>query len=85
MTAEKKVGGLRGTVVKKSGQKSVMVRVIRREKHPKYDKYVTKSTDIMAHDEEGKFEVGMYVLIEQSAPFSKRKSWLVSQLIEDRR
>jgi small subunit ribosomal protein S17 len=84
MSEASRVGGLQGTVIRRSGDKSVMVRVVRHQMHPKYKKYVTRTTDILAHDEENVYENGMYVLIEQAAPYSKRKAWKVTQLIEDR-
>ncbi|ETZ04762.1 MULTISPECIES: 30S ribosomal protein S17 [Holospora] len=66
-----------GQVVNKSSDKTVMVLVHQRQRHPLYHKEVLRRKKYMAHDEKNEFNVGQVVLIEESRPFSKRKSWVV--------
>ncbi len=66
---------LQGTVVSTPGAKSIVVKVNRRFKHPKYEKFVTRSKKYHAHDEDGKAAVGSAVTIIESRPHSKLKRW----------
>jgi small subunit ribosomal protein S17 len=68
---------LQGIVVSDVQNKTVIVRVERRVMHPVYKKFVTRSKKYAAHDEDDKFHTGDAVLIEESRPLSKRKSWIV--------
>lgn len=68
---------LRGTVVSKSGEKSVVVRVDRAKRHPLYSKTYVVSQKIMVHDEDNQSSVGDEVLIGTIRPMSKRKSWAI--------
>lgn len=71
---------LNGTVVSTPGTKSIVVKVDRRYKHPKYEKFVTKSKKYHAHDEVGKAAVGNAVTIIESRPHSKLKRWELFQV-----
>ena len=73
---------LRGRVVGDKMDKTVTVRVDRMVRHPLYGKYVRRSTKYHAHDETNECHVGDTVLIEESRPISKSKSWKVAQLLE---
>ena len=64
-----------GTVVSISGTKSIVVETKRRYKHPRYNKFLTKSKKYHAHDEQSKAEVGNSVVIIESRPYSKLKKW----------
>lgn len=64
---------LAGVVVKAAMQKTVVVKVTRFEKHPKYQKYMTSSKKYKVHDENGVAKVGDKVEIVETRPISKDK------------
>jgi small subunit ribosomal protein S17 len=68
---------LTGTVVSDKGDKTVVVRVERRVKHPLYGKIIKLSKKYHAHDAANGFRVGEIVRIEECAPISKLKTWTV--------
>src|SRR5436309_10553475 len=68
---------LTGTVVSDKGDKTVVVRVERRVKHPLYGKIIRLSKKYHAHDAANGFHVGEIVRIEECAPISKLKTWTV--------
>jgi small subunit ribosomal protein S17 len=68
---------LTGTVVSDKADKTVVVRVERRVKHPLYGKIIKLSKKYHAHDEGNAFKAGEQVRIEECAPISKLKSWTV--------
>jgi len=68
---------LTGTVVSDKGDKTVVVRVERRVKHPLYGKIIKLSKKYHAHDEGNAFKLGEQVRIQECAPVSKLKSWAV--------
>jgi len=68
-----------GTVVSDAMQKTVVVRVDRKTMHRRYHKYVTRSRNYLAHDEEDKCHVGDKVEIIECRPLSKRKRWVVKR------
>jgi small subunit ribosomal protein S17 len=68
---------LTGTVVSDKGDKTVVVRVERRVKHPLYGKIIKLSKKYHAHDAANEFHVGEIVRIEECAPVSKLKTWKV--------
>ncbi len=68
---------LSGTVVSDKGDKTVVVRVERRVKHPLYGKIIKLSKKYHAHDEGNAFKLGEQIRIEECAPVSKLKSWTV--------
>ena len=72
---------LKGVVVSDAMDKTVVVRVTRFVKHPKYGKYMRKSKKYKAHDEQERFTVGDVVYIEESKPFSKEKTFRVIEKI----
>ena len=71
-----------GKVVSASMDKSISVAVDRRIKHPLYDKYISKTTKIMAHDQNNDCKVGDIVSLNETRPISKRKSWALSEIIK---
>ena len=72
---------LSGTVVSDKGDKTVVVRVERRVKHPLYGKIIKLSKKYHAHDEGNAYRQGEQVRIQECAPISKLKSWTVLERI----
>ena len=68
---------LTGTVVSDKPDKTVVVRVERRVKHPLYGKIIKLSKKYHAHDEGNAYKSGEQVRIEECAPISKQKTWTV--------
>ena len=68
---------LQGTVVSDKNDKTIVVEVERRYTHPLLKKTVRRSKKYHAHDETNVFKVGDMVNIEESAPISKNKRWVV--------
>ncbi len=68
---------LQGRVVSNGGEKTVVVRVERRLMHPVYKKYITRSKKYAAHDEGNRCAIGDTVRIQETKPFSRRKTWIV--------
>jgi len=68
---------LTGTVVSDKTDKTVVVLVERRVKHPLYGKIIKRSKKYHAHDEGNVFKEGQTVRIEECAPISKLKTWKV--------
>ncbi|WP_265570094.1 30S ribosomal protein S17 [Sphingomicrobium nitratireducens] len=68
---------LTGTVVSDKGDKTVVVLVERRVKHPLYGKIIKVSKKYHAHDEKNEISLGETVRIEECKPISKTKSWTV--------
>ncbi len=71
-----------GIVVSNKMQKSIVVVVKRRIKHPIYGKFVGKSKKFIAHDEENTCQIGDTVRIMETRPLSKNKSWRLVEIIE---
>jgi small subunit ribosomal protein S17 len=68
---------LQGVVVSDKSDKTVVVRVERRFKHPEMKKVVRKSKKYHAHDEQNKFKEGDVIRIRECRPISKLKTWEV--------
>ena len=68
---------MQGIVVSDAANKSIVVRVDRRVRHPIYKKYFTRSNKFMAHDETNSCKIGDIVRIRECRPISKRKGWEV--------
>lgn len=79
---ESLVRRLFGHVTSNRMDKTITVRVERRVRHPLYGKFITRSTKLLAHDEENTCREGDYVVIEECRPLSKRKAWRLSRVIE---
>jgi len=71
-----------GIVVSDKMDKTVVVLVERRLKHPIYKKYITRSKKFLAHDEKNECQIGDKVLIMETRPLSRRKRWRVVKIIE---
>jgi small subunit ribosomal protein S17 len=72
---------LEGLVVSDKMDKTVVVRVERLVKDPRYEKYVRRYSRFMAHDEENACGVGDRVQIIEHRPLSKRKRWKVQETL----
>jgi len=70
---------LQGEAVRDARDKTVIVRVERRVMHPVYKKFITRSKKYAAHDEANACVEGDLVRIEECAPISKRKTWIVTE------
>ncbi|TPG10885.1 30S ribosomal protein S17 [Sphingomonas oligophenolica] len=68
---------LTGLIVSDKGEKTVVVNVERKVKHPLYGKIIRRSKKYHAHDEANEFKQGETVRIEETAPISKLKTWKV--------
>ena len=68
---------LKGTVTSSKNDKTIVVEVTRKFKHPFYEKVIKRSKKYHAHDEKNKFKEGQKVIIVESKPFSKKKTWQV--------
>ena len=68
---------LSGTISKAANKKTVVVEVERTFKHPIYKKYIKRSKKYHAHDETDALRVGDKVMIEETRPISKLKTWKV--------
>lgn len=64
-----------GKVIRKSGDKSLLVEVTRRIIHRRYKKIVKRKKHFMVHDEENRAQVGDIITFTESKPYSKRKRW----------
>ncbi len=71
-----------GIVVSDKMEKSIVVAVRRKMKHPIYGKFINKSTRFKAHDEENTCNVGDIVRIMETRPLSKSKNWRLVEIIE---
>ena len=71
-----------GVVVSNKMQKSIVVEIERREKHPIYSKFIKKTNRFMAHDEKEECNIGDTVRIMETRPLSKRKCWRLVEIIE---
>ena len=70
-----------GRVVSDRMDKTITVLVERRFRHPLYGKYVTKSSKLMAHDQENACNVGDTVRITETRPLSRNKNWRMVEII----
>ncbi len=71
-----------GLVTSNKMEKSIVVQVERRVKHPIYKKFVRKSSKFSAHDEKNECNIGDTVRIMETRPLSKNKCWRLVEIIE---
>ena len=76
---------LTGTVVSDKTDKTIVVLVERRVKHPLYGKIIKRSKKYHAHDEGNAFREGQTVRIEECKPLSKLKTWTVIEALDTHR
>jgi small subunit ribosomal protein S17 len=71
-----------GLVASTGMDKTIVVRVVDRVRHPRYDKTVQRTTKFLAHDELNDARVGDRVRIRETRPLSKRKRWHLVEVLE---
>jgi small subunit ribosomal protein S17 len=71
-----------GVVVSNKMEKSIVVAVKRKVKHPIYGKFVNKTTNFVAHDNENACNIGDTVKIMETRPLSKTKNWRLIEIVE---
>lgn len=84
MSAEKVQKLVEGIVISDKMQKTIVVRVARKEKHRKYGKMIEKQTILYAHDEHDRGKEGNKVLIKERAPVSKTKAWELVEVVDSK-
>ncbi len=76
---------MQGVVVSDKMDKTIIVRVDRRVRHPLYKKFVTRSKKFAAHDEDNRYREGDTVRIEERRPISRRKRWTALERVGGQR
>lgn len=76
---------LEGVVLSTKMNKTIIVKIERRVKHPFYGKIVKKQTKLAVHDEQNKCIEGDMVRIQECRPLSKTKSWALLEVLEKAR
>ncbi len=71
-----------GTVTSNKMEKSIVVSVERKVKHPKYGKFLNKTTKFVAHDDANTCNIGDTVKIVETRPISRSKCWRLVEVIE---
>jgi small subunit ribosomal protein S17 len=71
-----------GVVTSDKMDKSIVVAVERKVKHPKYGKFIKKTTKFVAHDEKNECNEGDTVTIQETRPLSKLKNWRLVEIVE---
>ncbi|MBO4582421.1 MAG: 30S ribosomal protein S17 [Bacteroidales bacterium] len=71
-----------GVVISNKMDKSIVVKVERKFRHPKYGKFLKRTSHFMAHDEENACGIGDTVRIMETRPLSKNKCWRLVEIIE---
>jgi small subunit ribosomal protein S17 len=71
-----------GEVVSDKMNKTIIVRVERRFRHPQFKKVVTRFRKFYAHDEKGEAKLGDRVRIQETRPLSKTKCWRLVEIVE---
>ena len=69
-------------VVNNKMEKSCVVAVERKVKHPKYGKFMKKTTKLMVHDENNECGIGDTIRVMETRPLSKNKRWRLVEIIE---
>lgn len=83
MTTERNRRKVRqGVVVSTAGEKTCVVQIQERKKHPLYGKMITQTKKLHAHDEENTCGVGDTVVIMETRPLSKMKRWRLVEIVE---
>ena len=71
-----------GLVVSSKMNKTIVVALVERVRHPKYDKFITRTKKLYAHDEANEAKVGDRVRVVETRPLSKTKRWHVVEILE---
>ncbi len=70
-----------GIVISDKMDKTIVVAVVKRVKHPVYGKYIRQTTKYLAHDEKEQGSIGDLVRISQTRPMSARKRWRLREIV----
>ena len=79
---EKRLRPLTGRVVSNKMNKTIAVEIERLVKHPRYGKYIRRTTKLLAHDEANESREGDTVTIAECRPLSRSKSWRLVAVVE---
>ena len=71
-----------GLVTSNKMTKTIVVSVERQIKHPKYGKFIKRTSKFMAHDEKNESNIGDTVRIVETRPLSKNKCWRLVEIVE---
>lgn len=71
-----------GTVLSNAMDKTAVVAVVDRVRHPRYNKTVQRTTKLFVHDETNDLNVGDKVRVQETRPLSKNKRWRVLDVLE---
>lgn len=71
-----------GLVTSNKMTKTIVVSVERQIKHPKYGKFIKRTSKFMAHDEKNESNIGDTVRIVETRPLSKNKCWRLVEVVE---
>ena len=71
-----------GTVISDKMQKTIIVKVMRLAKHPRYNRIIKKYNKFKVHDENNKAKIGNLVEIEETRPISKDKRWRLVEILK---
>jgi small subunit ribosomal protein S17 len=80
--SDSKIRVVVGTVVSNKMDKSIVVAIERKVKHPIYGKFIKRTTKLHAHDETNQCNEGDLVSIRECRPISKTKSWTLVEVLE---
>jgi small subunit ribosomal protein S17 len=81
-TESKTLRTLTGRVVSNKMNKTIAVEISRLVKHPRYGKYIRRTTKLLAHDETNESRQGDTVTIAECRPLSRNKSWRLVAVVE---
>lgn len=73
---------MRGIVTSNKMQKTIVVQVDRKVRHPIYEKFVSRRTKLYAHDEQAEAQIGDTVEVMQTRPLSKLKRWRLVRIVQ---
>ncbi len=79
--SESKTRTLQGKVISAKMDKSIVVAIERKVKHPLYGKFMKRTTKLHAHDETNQCAEGDIVSIKECRPLSKTKSWTLAEIV----
>ena len=79
--SEKNTRTLQGKVISAKMEKSIVVAIERKVKHPLYGKFMKRTTKLHAHDETNQCNEGDIVLISECRPLSKNKAWTLEKIV----
>ncbi|MGC9363488.1 MAG: 30S ribosomal protein S17 [Fidelibacterota bacterium] len=82
MESRKHRKSLIGKVVSNKMDKTIVVTIDRKFKHPVYGKFIRRTSKFYAHDPDNRCQIGDVVRIEESRPLSRNKRWCLVEILE---